>query len=237
MGEVTQRDLRMLAWIGRHQAVMARQVARRFELAPQTIYKRLGVLGEYGLVAYQRGLAGAAGVWLITAEGQKAVGIAGVRPPSLGLGSWVHDLGLVDLSLDYEARDVEVVTEREARMEEAAVANGRFSIIRAGQEKQPGDLGRHFPDLWIFASGNGSQVAVELELTGKSTARLRALLAGYRKAGHVTGVIYVCGDDRIRRRVELVGQQVGLRDEEEPTELGLTGWAYDYSHFGGGGPS
>lgn len=230
MGQVTDRDVRMLTWIGRHRAVMARHVEQRFDVIRRTVYQRLAVLREHGLVDYQRGPVGAAGVYLITSEGQELVGVEGIRAPQMSVARWLHDLGLVDLTLHFEARGIPVVTEREMHMAEASGANGHYTIRRMRSGCRSNGSRPHYPDLWLEPA-DGRRVAVELELTAKSTTRLRELLGGYRPAGHVTAVAYYVWGGRVRRRIERVALEVGLRDEEpaEPQpQLRIRDWQPPY---------
>jgi hypothetical protein len=67
------------------------------------------------------------------------------------------------------------------------------------------DLGGRLPD--------GQLLPIEVELTAKSSARLKAVLALHAEwiaAGKSAAVIYVCGDDEIAERVLADGAQAGL---------------------------
>ena len=66
------------------------------------------------------------------------------------------------------------------------------------------------------SSAEGADDSVEVELTEKSTARLKAVLglhAEWIAAGKSPAVIYVCGNDEIAERVLADGQQAGLSVE------------------------
>lgn len=67
----------------------------------------------------------------------------------------------------------------------------------------------HRPDLVALV---GAGVAVEVELAGKSRPRLDAILglhASWIMSGKSGGVIYICGDEDGRRRVQRSAERVG----------------------------
>jgi hypothetical protein len=77
----------------------------------------------------------------------------------------------------------------------------------------------HRPDLVALV---GSGVAVEVELAGKSRPRLDAILglhAGWIVSGRSGGVIYVCGGEEGRRRVQRSAERVGLFGRKLRLEL------------------
>lgn len=60
-------------------------------------------------------------------------------------------------------------------------------------------------------------MAVEVELTGKATARLRAILAGYRhqiQTGALERIVYVCDDPLVARGAARAAARTGLGPEE-----------------------
>src|SRR5450755_602686 len=80
----------------------------------------------------------------------------------------------------------------------------------------------HRPDLGVLLDGR--RYAVEVELTQKTSARLKAVLAMYGAQvgqNRLRGVIYVCGDAEDQRRVRDAAVSVGLPDRAlrvEPLE-------------------
>ena len=68
------------------------------------------------------------------------------------------------------------------------------------------------PDL-IACHGGGGRIAIEVELTKKSAARLRAILsrhAMWRSLGQTGGVLYVCRDEDGCKRITKHAADVGL---------------------------
>ena len=95
----------------------------------------------------------------------------------------------------------------------------REMLVRADWRGEPcwherGELRRrgHRPDLGGRLP-DGQLLPIEVELTAKSSARLKAVLALHAEwiaAGKSAAVIYVCGDDEIAERVLADGVQAGL---------------------------
>jgi hypothetical protein len=80
--------------------------------------------------------------------------------------------------------------------------------------RERGELRRrgHRPDL-VGRLPDGQLLPIEVELTEKSSARLKAVLelhADWISAGKSAAVIYVCGDEEIAGRVLADGGQAGL---------------------------
>ena len=69
-----------------------------------------------------------------------------------------------------------------------------------------------------MAFASGGAVAIEVELAPKSKPRLDAILELHRAwmiAGKTIGVIYVCGNDAARQRVDRAAERVGLDNSSE----------------------
>jgi hypothetical protein len=59
--------------------------------------------------------------------------------------------------------------------------------------------------------------AIEVELTKKSSERLRTILelhARWHAAGWTNGVIYICGDEDVRMRIERAAERYGINDSD-----------------------
>jgi hypothetical protein len=73
----------------------------------------------------------------------------------------------------------------------------------------------HRPDLAVRLA-SGGVLPVEVELTDKSPARLKAVLALHRQwvlSGLSSGVIYVCANQRLAERVRATGEDAKLSIE------------------------
>jgi hypothetical protein len=81
----------------------------------------------------------------------------------------------------------------------------------------------HRPDLAIRLS-SGGVLPVEVELTDKSPARLKALLTLYRQwvlSGLSSGVIYICANQHLAERVRTTGEDAKLSIERKTLRVEL----------------
>jgi hypothetical protein len=196
--QMTARDEEILEWVARWRAVTAPQVQREFtRRAPdrplhiKKAERRLRALKELGLVQYRRFRHGAHGVYWVSREGAKHLGVVGaVAPPKAG--ELEHDLDVVDLGFHlHELQPTQqLVTEQEIRRLEPSPSAGPGAALRAdielGAGRGSGGVG--FPDL---ASVLGGEVWVhELERSWKGRLRVERVMLSYVHAEHVSGVVY-----------------------------------------------
>ncbi len=81
----------------------------------------------------------------------------------------------------------------------------------------------HRPDLAIRLS-SGGVLPVEVELTDKSPARLKAVLVLHRQwvlSGLSSGVIYICANQRLAERVRIAGEDARLSIERKTLRIEL----------------
>ncbi|MGH2867330.1 MAG: hypothetical protein ACRDNK_07145 [Solirubrobacteraceae bacterium] len=93
--------------------------------------------------------------------------------------------------------------------------------------RERGELRRrgHRPDL-VGRLPDGQLLPIEVELSEKSSARLKAVLelhAEWLSAGKSAAVIYVCGDEEIAGRVLVDGGQAGLSVDRGTMRIELVG--------------
>jgi hypothetical protein len=93
--------------------------------------------------------------------------------------------------------------------------------------RERGELRRrgHRPDL-AGRLPDGQLLPIEVELTEKSSARLKAVLelhSEWISTGKSAGVIYVCGDEEIGERVLAEGAQAGLSVDRGTMRIELVG--------------
>ena len=82
----------------------------------------------------------------------------------------------------------------------------------------------HRPDLVAGVGGGGPLLPIEVELAGKSTQRLRAILALARRVDRgrqSPAVIYVCATDKVADRVRREARSVGLSSERTTLRVEL----------------
>ena len=188
--QVTARDTEMLAWIGRNRLATGDQVARRFGLQRTKAYARLRGLKAAGLVRHESPVRGA-GVFLATRAGLALADVE-LAPATVSLAMLEHDLAVVDVSILLESRmGATVLTDRELRRD-AAVAD------RSG-----------VPDL-VLLPDDRRRLAVEVELSRKSRARVSEKLRWYTQSRDYTAVVYFVRDDRDAARINELAAEAGV---------------------------
>lgn len=166
--QLTARDLEIISWIDSFGYVTAQQVFSQFNLNPKRGYRRLRLLVQEKYLLHKRIFIGKPGVYqaggkglaLIADDPEQPPGLAPVRPATME-----HNLLLVDLALALIKKTGGTwKTDRQIRREAGFVPNGQ-----------------RVPD-GVLTLPDGKKVAVELELTTKSTRRLEKILKGYARA-------------------------------------------------------
>ncbi|HSO98119.1 MAG TPA: hypothetical protein VLP43_04145 [Solirubrobacteraceae bacterium] len=221
---LTAHDGELLAFLADHRVALAGHLQVATGLSPSALRRRLRALVRAGLVAERQLLHRQPAAYLITRRGLGAIGSPLPRP-ELRLQGYVHDLGTAWLWL--AARDGafgpvrELLSERQLRSHDGLPRNpeaapaGRQSERFAVRLFALGPGGRerlHYPDL-LLHSPDGRRVALELELTAKSGARLERILAGYATDRRFDAVVYVVGDDRIEAKVRDVAARAAASDK------------------------
>jgi hypothetical protein len=185
---ITDRDVTILAWIGRHGVVTPAQVARHFfardggAIGQWAAYRRLRALECLALVRHDRTFWRETSVLRLTGAGTRLANID-LRPAHLVLAEIRHTLAVVDLVealLTNSPPGTVLRTERELRAQ-------RRRELRAGIRK-PGQ-GR-MPDA-VFIHPSGGKAAIELDLTPKRAHQLQRILAAYRQERYHRVVWYV----------------------------------------------
>ena len=198
---ITDRDLEILRWIGRHGMVTAEQVASKFfargpgVVGTRAAYRRLDILEKLALIKRdQTPYWRAPKVVRVTAAGASLAGV-GVRPARYVEGEVRHAVALVDLmeQLHTHYRDSTLRTEREIRTD-------RWHEQASGRR----DIGRgRIPDGQLTLR-TGRVVAVELDLTPKRSKDFERILRAYRqeKFDEVWWYVVPGAVDRVRKLVE-----------------------------------
>ena len=160
---LTERDLKMIRWINGHRSATAEQVAKKFGLSIPTAKKRLYGLKSLGCLVYEKVFHDKPGVYRAAARGIAAAD-DNLPAARLLLGSYKHDLQLVDLAVTLEHRTgAQWQTDRQIRHEKGLKGVGT-----------PG----HSPDGVLIFPG-GARIAVELELSPKGAGKIEKILREY----------------------------------------------------------
>jgi hypothetical protein len=187
--QLTNRDVEILAWIGRHGVVTPAQVARHFftredgTIGQWAAYRRLRKLEDMGLTREDRTFWREPNVLRLTGPGARLTDIE-VGPAKLVLGELRHTLALVDLIewlLLNSPKGTEIRTEREMRAER------RRELTRGARKPGRGRV----PDAVFIAPRGGATVAIELDITPKRSRDLENILRAYIQERHDRIVWYV----------------------------------------------
>lgn len=174
--EVTDRDIEILTWVGRHGVVTPEQVAARFfwredgTVGSSAAYRRLRKIESLDLLRRDRTFWKEPEVLRLTGAGAAILG-DGVRPARLVLAEVHHSIAVVTLTerlLD-EHPKATLTTERELRAD-------RY------RERLNGDRPRghgRAPD-GVLQLGNKS-IAIELDLTPKRSKDYERILTAYKQ--------------------------------------------------------
>ena len=229
IGEVTERDLAFLEWIGRFRGVTSAQVAGWFipqaaeDVGVRIVNRRLSVMRNMGLVTSDRVLAHHPAIHNLTRAGMNKAQVYGpVR--SFSVGQLDHDLAVTDLLIWLKRRDGDIrsLTEREVRAIDTPDTDSPKYAVKA----LPGS-GRRliYPDL-ITISGNVG-IAHEVENSAKEVSRLRALMVAYALNDRLSGVVYY-GRPKLHRRLTsaLDAARVEAREvyHRDRVSVNITGW-------------
>jgi hypothetical protein len=221
---LTEHDGELLAFLADHRVALAGHLQAASGLTPSALRRRLRALVAAGLVAERQVLHRQPAAYLITRRGLGAIGSPLPRP-TLHLQGYIHDVGAAWLWL--AARDGafgplrEVLSERQLRSHDGLPRNPEAGSTAVQSERfavrlfalGPGGRERlHYPDL-LLHSAEGRRVALELELSAKSGARLEGILAGYAADRRIDAVMYVVADDRIEAKIRHAAARAAASDK------------------------
>jgi len=224
----------MMQWTARLGAVTAEAVATHLDTTIASARARLGAAERDRLLVRRRPLMGQPALYAITRAGLRASGLTGLDPCRVSASNALHLSACAQAAAALERcyPDHRVLGERELRRD------GRESgVRRAGARlgmRPDGTPQLHAPDLvlWADGYGDGSLVAVEVELTTKAPQRLVEICRAWARCRGVTGVLYLApaevaraleraiGRARAGDRIVVVPLEALPRPGEISTELG-----------------
>lgn len=185
---ITQRDIAILEWIGRQGAAQTDHVMTRFQMGRTAAYRRIGELVDYQLLRRHRVLYHDGGLLTATAEGLRAAGLQQLRPARISLAQVPHMIISATLAAQLEPllEDHKLLTDREHRAAENATGRPVGSAITGPLNDGLSKL--HRPDFVLVEGGR--VIAIEIELTLKTRARLERILRGYMRNQNVAAIRY-----------------------------------------------
>lgn len=188
------RTMAMLEWLAGIGAAALDELADVAGLQRVAAATRLRGLEQQTFVAQRRLLHGRPALYLITRAGLRAVGRADLGPAHVSESGFAHALECARVARSLEHSLVgrfTVHSERELRAWERASGRPVASAELGFSAAAACDL--HRPDLVccsVPGATPGLPVAVEVELTVKAPARLRAIVRGWARCRRVAGVVY-----------------------------------------------
>lgn len=205
---LTERDITILEWIGRQGAVRAQHVMSRFGMGRTATYRRLAELADYGLLRRHRVLYNDGGLLTATAEGLRAAQLHQLRPARIALAQVPHALISATLAtqLEPQLKAHRLLTDREHRAAENAAGQPLGSAITGPLNYGLSRL--HRPDFVLAANSSERLVAIEIELTLKTRARLERILRGYLRNRNVAEIRYYARQsvaDAVKRAARATG--------------------------------
>jgi len=182
------RDAALLRWINGFGFASAEQITRYMGVYKATAYTRIKKLIDHGYLDRKRILHGQGRIHILTKKGILACSDH-IRPVGdIRLGTFLHDLALVDLALDLsEATGGEFIPQRRLRHDEGLSGVGHFGRVSDG---------------YLHLKGEDKPIAIELELSVKARSRLNSIITDYGSDLSVKEIWYFCHDQSVKCAVE-----------------------------------
>jgi DNA-binding Lrp family transcriptional regulator len=199
---ITERDIAILQEVNRHGFMGVAEISRTFKMPERVAYTRLQKMTEAGLLKHERILYAYPGVYWLTFVGRGVCksSLSTLNRPSIG--TFEHDMKLLRLCLALKEKYAEKLTAwmtpRELRANKFNLHTTSSNGFKAAKSHTPDAL------LGIDTGSGITKIALELELSVKSTPRLKNIIEKYTVAlhqGQVARVMYYCGSETIKRRV------------------------------------
>jgi hypothetical protein len=185
----------LVVWAARHGVATARNLSVRFGYPERTIMARLCAAEEARLLRRAGVLRAEPELFVATRAGLRAVGIRGLRVCAATPRAEGHLRAVASAAVWLErrfGRDCDVLSERELLLHSRA-----GDLLRGRRLASPyvhhGGGAYKRPDLLIrpTSRADGLPVAVEVELSRKSVAWLRAICAAWNHCPEIAGVLYL----------------------------------------------
>ena len=195
VGLLTARDREIALWLSRVGGATMEQLQRRFRLGRSQAYRRLQVLGVYGLVRWRRILAERPAVYAVPAQRLRAA-------------TFEHLLAVAELVVERELSGARIVTEAELLRARAERAQLAFGV--ADDELSAALACRRLPDA-VEVRSDGGLWAYEVELSSKGRRRREAILAAYA-ASEYRRVVWIVPEPRVRALIRAGICELGLSE-------------------------
>jgi hypothetical protein len=235
---ITARDRELLAFVAEHRLVLESHLKSLLGSRSGT-GARLRALETAGLLKQGTRLHRLPRCYRITRRG---LGLVGSRLPAprIDLRQYKHDVGVAWLWLAASRGAFgpvrELISERSLRSRDMTPEGRERPLgVRLGGVGPNGRESLHYPDL-LLVDAQGRRIAVELELSSKSSRRLDGILAGYASDGRIDAAVYLVEKAVIARKVEASARAVGAAGLTHVQRADVIGFDGDGAPVHGGMP-
>ena len=220
MNHTDDSSLAVLGWLAAIGAGGADELVGACGLPAGVVRARLRMLEDAGLVRSDRLLHGAPALHTLTRRGLRAAGRGDLDPVAVSAAGFAHLLAVARVAVALGGGAYRLGGERDLRAAERAA--GRALASAEVGYASDGAIALHRPDLVCWQEQ--APIAVEVELTVKAPARLRAIVRGWARSRLVGGVVYYASPPALRAvsqalRVESAGAAVVALPLERAGEL------------------
>ena len=183
---VQQRDLKLLTWINGFGFANASQIQSYLNVSSTVTYRRINKLINAGYLVSKNILHGHQKIHILTKKAVKVCEDSIPANTNIRLGTFCHDLTLVDLSLYLQK-------EYSGDFEPARRIRHNYGLAGFGN---PG----HIADGYLHI-GNQRPIAIELEISLKSHQRLKKIISNYASNLSVREVWYFTDKTDVKRAI------------------------------------
>jgi hypothetical protein len=212
---LTEREAAVLGPLAEHRILIVPQVALLLGVSDSTALRRLRQLENERLLELPGIFKGLPPAATIRSRGLRALG-SSLKSPQLNFNEYRHDVGVGWLWLAARAGSFGklrgLTTDRRMQAEDAAAlaaGSGSRWGVGVGLLGSHGQPQRHYPDLMLDMA-SGHRVAVELELTAKSSRRLNRIMTGYASDASIDSVLYLAASRSIATQVQESARRAGI---------------------------
>ncbi|MGH2859907.1 MAG: hypothetical protein ACRDLT_00205 [Solirubrobacteraceae bacterium] len=227
---LTERETSVLGPLAEHRLLTVPQVAVLLGVTERTAVKRLRQLEHDRTIRLRSIFDGLPWAASIQSRGLRALGSA-LKPPHVNFNEYRHEVGVGWLYLAARAGSFGelhgIATDRRMQAEDlSAKAAGRAAPwgLGLGTLGSNGRPQHHYADL-ILDAASGQRLAVELELTAKSSGRMAAIMTAYASDASVDHVLYLAATRTIAERVLESARRAGIPERVHVRRLAADGIA------------
>ena len=206
--KITKRDLKLFEILFENGGLSTSQI--QYVLTPHTqvntILRRLRKLEEAGFLEKLHHLSGYERIWILKKKGALEIGRPQVLKRAFNPSTIQHDLLLNDLRFWFYKMGVK-----------RWVSDVQIRSQLLSKKKKKESPKRLIPDaLFVVedASGVKRSVALELELTAKSSKRYGRIFKNYGQKENLYALWYLVATEGLGKKIQKVHQEKGLFNEQ-----------------------